>query len=263
VEKAMCTVRGVMSRDRAGNRDFMRFAVGDQASAQLCATIPAEATLADVQFLIEGPMPSVRVWAGQQEILLRLQAVRQEVLAEFQLGAKIAEVEAHRQHLEQQLAEAQNTAGQARRQAASLAGAGKDARAEERIALEADERTKTLLAALEEAIAPDAIREQLHRRLQSRLRAEAEAIRKEIRQRQTLARQKLAEAVGDLPALVAVEDALDRLVASATPAQRSFFGSAVDWLGNQLFGLAQVDGYRPPRGALENNTAAIRSPVNY
>jgi hypothetical protein len=262
-EKATCTVRGVMSRDRAGNADFLRFAVGDMASAELRATIPDEATLVDVQFLISGPMPSGRVWAGQQEILSRLQTVRQEVLAEFGLGAKIAEVEAHRQHLEQQLTEAQHTAGQARRKAAALAGAGKDAREMEQVALGADEHARTIAAALDEATAPDAIRAQLHSRLQGRLRAEAEAIRKEVRQRQTLARQKLAEAAGDLPVLVAVEDALDRLVAEATPAQKSFFGPTIDWLANQLFGLAQVAGYQPPRGTLENTAAPIRSAVNY
>jgi hypothetical protein len=67
----------------------------------------------------------------------------------------------------------------------------------------------------------------------------------------------LAEAVRDLLVPVAVADADARLVQTATPAQRSMFGSAAGWLDQQVTNLAIVPGYQRPRSVLENNTAPV------
>jgi hypothetical protein len=57
--------------------------------------------------------------------------------------------------------------------------------------------------------------------------------------------------------LEALADADAALVQSATPAQRSVFGSAIGWLDNQVATL--VPGHLRPRAVGENHTAPIPS----
>jgi hypothetical protein len=95
----------------------------------------------------------------------------------------------------------------------------------------------------------------LANRLEGRLSTEVDRIRAEVQSRCAEARRRLAAAVKDLLLEVALADADAFLVAAASSAQRSMFGSAVGMLDNWATSLAMVPGYRKPRGIHEDYSA--------
>jgi hypothetical protein len=208
------------------------------------------------------PLPSVLIAEEANQLRRRLEAVKREILIEYDEAGKIAALEARRQQLEEQLEAAQATAGQARDRAARLTGKGRDARKEHEAALLADECERSVKAALGLAQTTDHVRAGLFNQLEARLRSEAGKIRAEVQARHAEACQWLALAVSGQPLPeraqgrcllreVAVTTALGQLVPVATPAQRSIFGSAVGWLDKQVNDLGLLPGYAQPRSARE------------
>jgi hypothetical protein len=214
-------------------------------------------------FEVDGtPLPSTEIAAGRQALAGCLVAVRQQVLAEFGLEQKLAELEAHRQQLERRLLDAQDAAAQARGEAARLAGKGQDATEQERTALEKDERVRTLTEAVARLRTADDVRAALFTRLESRLQAEAAKIRAEVGQRQSDARRWLTLAVSgqelpsaargrDLLREVTVADELAVLVQQATPGAKARYGTAAEWLDREVVNLTVVPGYQRPRSVFE------------
>jgi hypothetical protein len=222
------------------------------------------------------PLPATEIAREQQALAQHLVAVRQQVLADYQAERKIVEVEALRSSLEGQLQDVRDAAERAHAQAVNLAGKGKgkDAAEVERAKLEAEEHARTLKAAIDQARTSVNVMAGLLTRLEDRLHSEAEKIRAEVLARYASACQWLALAVTgqEVPAEARgvnllrearVTEALAQLVQSATPAQRSVFGSAVGWLDNQVTSLAMVPGYQRPRGVNENYSAPAKGAMGY
>jgi hypothetical protein len=214
------------------------------------------------------PLPSGAVAAEIGDIGRRLSEAKEQVEAEYQAAEKLAEIEAHRQDLQDRLAEAQAALTQCQDRAAQLVDKHQDATKEYEVSVLQEKTIASLEGALARARTPNSVWAELASLIEKRVRKEASVIRSEIRARWDEARTWLLLALSgeDLPAAAKGQNLLRRAntalrvhewCASATEAQKAFFGSAVGRLDVLISDLCHLPEYRRPRSPQENYTAPV------
>jgi hypothetical protein len=250
MEKVTCTIRGVRWADTSDPRNYP-YLFGSEMPVQkgLCRyTVEID--------LLHAPLPSQLTQEELHVLAQRLQGVRQQAAASYDLDKRIAALQERRRDYEEKRADAEARAEKFREEAAYLDGQGEDAVKEKQAALLADEDAKSFKKNIDKIPTERYIQAGLFNLLESRLATEAERIRTEATARAAAARQRLAAAVKDFVLEVALADAGVRLVQAASGAERAIYGSSASWLDKQVTDLGLVPGFVMPRPS-ENYTAPV------
>jgi hypothetical protein len=215
--------------------------------------IQAVATLTLALPVATGGRPGLTLQKMREQVLARLQRVREEYLAGRPLADQ-REIRARLFDIVRQRQQAEHEAQSQREEAIEAVKDGRCPREHEQAALAADERVRTLRQA--EAELPDEadqVGHNAHRCLRADLEAERDAMLAEALERTDKARQAVAAALAPLLVEAWIAQELANLLRRRTEAQVMSGGAdTIDTLIRKLAVIGRYDG-RPPKTTAEWN----------